>query len=590
MKHYTIKFVPSGKSVRIHAGATLLEAASHAGIILDTPCGGAGTCGKCEVMIGPERDKALACQHAVNSDMTVEVPKASRFYEKGILTDGIRNAIEIESPVLKIFAENGRAQYDLKSYLDQKIGGRNTLTTELLDQINSYVARTKNGITLVGRKCTEGDEKAHDWYTFEQGDTSNKLFGVAVDLGTTSIVATLFDMLTGETAGVAADANPQETYGADVVSRIEYASKPDGRNQLQKKVVDCFNSLIARLCDNADIEPEQIYEITVAGNTPMHHLLLGLPVEQLGQAPYRAHSTEPQEIRAAELGIKANSAAHLYAIQCISGFVGADTTAVALAVGMDKTSEMTLVIDIGTNGELILGSSDKMFAASCAAGPALEGAKISKGSRAVEGAIEAVVINEDDIDVDVISGTVPRSICGSGLIDALAVMTELGIIDSTGAMKSQDEIDQLPKKIAERITERDGQKCFILAWDDGQGEVYLNQKDIRETQLAKAAIRAGIEMLLKKAGIGIADVEQVLVAGAFGNYIRKESALGIGLLPPVDLHKVHFVGNAASSGAQMALISCSARKTASQTCEKIEYVELAMEMEFQMLFAEALMF
>ena len=288
-----------------------------------------------------------------------------------------------------------------------------------------------------------------------------------------------------------------------------------------------------------------------------------------------------------------NPAANVYAAPNIAGFVGADTTAVALAVNIASAKEMTLAVDIGTNGEIVLGTSDALYAASCAAGPAFEGARITTAAGRSDGAIEAVIINDDDIDLDVIGDSPAQTICGSGLIDAVAVLLDLGIIDATGRFLEPDELqNKLPPKILSRITEYKGQPAFCLAFDKNSRtpKVLLTQNDIRQTQLAKAAIRTGIKLLQKKIGIGDSDIRQVLLAGAFGNYIRRESAMRIGLLPNVPLERVHFVGNAACSGAEMMLLSQTWRTEAEQLAQKIKYVEIAHEKDFTDVYAESMLF
>jgi len=319
-----------------------------------------------------------------------------------------------------------------------------------------------------------------------------------------------------------------------------------------------------------------------------------LPVIQLGRAPYKAFSLDAHDVPAEQLHIEMNPAGNVHTVENIAGFVGSDTTAVALAVDIDSSEETTLVVDIGTNGELVLGTKDKLYAASCAAGPALEGARITCGSRAVEGAIEAVVINEDDIDLDVIGNYCPaRSICGSGLIDAVAVMLNLGIIDSSGRFVEPQKLhDKLPPTIFSRIIVQDGQLTFCLyrAANVSERKVFLTQKDIRQMQLAKAAIRAGIRLLQKKVGLEDCGIEHILLAGAFGNYIRKESAMRVGLLPAVPVEKIRFVGNAAASGARMILLSRHWREKARELARKIEYVEIAHEPEFQDVYADSMLF
>ena len=288
-----------------------------------------------------------------------------------------------------------------------------------------------------------------------------------------------------------------------------------------------------------------------------------------------------------------NPAANVHTVENIAGFVGSDTTAVALAVDIGSADQVTLTIDIGTNGEVVLGTKDKLYAASCAAGPAFEGARITCGSRAMDGAIQAVIVNKDDIDLDVIGNSPPHSICGSGLIDAVAVLLNLGVIDSTGRFGERQKLkDSLPPRIFSRITEHNIQPAFCL-YDAGSKsgpEVILTQKDIREVQLAKAAIRTGIKLLQKKMGLQDSDIKQILLAGAFGNYIRPESAMRIGLLPDVPLERIRFVGNAAASGAQMILLNSALRAEAKRLARKIQYVEIANEPDFQAVFAESMMF
>jgi len=546
MRHYNVTFEPDGKRVSIHAGATLLEAAGQAGIILDTICGGKGICKKCVVNLRrkaspsgePDSETVLACQYTIESDVTVTIPPASRFFEQKILTEGVR---------------------------------------------------TK----------TQGRPDVWEKYR----DKGENIFGLAVDIGTTTVVVKLLDMKDGRCIATEAELNPQTRYGDDVISRIAYAqSDPLRRSEseasakladLNRAIVDCINKLISRLCEQAHINAEHIYEVCIVGNTTMNHIFLGFPVAQLGQAPYRAFSVEAHNRRPDDLKLSINAAGNIYTVENIAGFVGSDTTAAALAAGIDSADEMTLIVDIGTNGEIVLGTADKLYAASCAAGPALEGARISRGSRASEGAIEAVIANKNDIDLDVIGGRLPRSICGSGLIDAAAVLLQLGVIDRTGRFVEAEKLKgRLSPAILSRITKHDGQRAFVLAENKQakNGKVILTQEDIRQVQLAKAAIRTGIKLLQKKIGVGDDGVRHIYLAGAFGNYIRAESALRIGLLPDVPTERIHFIGNAACSGAQMILLSRQLRKQAGELARKIKYVEIAHERQFADVFAESMAF
>ena len=530
MKHFTITFKPDDKQISIHAGATLVEAAEQAGIILNTVCGGKGTCKKCLVKIGPDAQEVLACQHHIQSDLTVTIPNSSRFFEQKILEHGIDTKIDLAATI--------HEKYQAKAAPD-------------------------------------------------------KIFGIAVDIGTTTVVTKLINMTDGQCLATEAVLNPQSRYGDDVISRIAYAQTDEKLAELQKTIIDCINDLTTKLCKKTSIDANHIYEMCVVGNTTMNHIFLKLPVTQLGQAPYKAFSLDAHDLPAGELALRINPAGNIHTVENIAGFVGSDTTAVALAVDINSAEEMTLVVDIGTNGELVLGTKSKLYAASCAAGPALEGARITCGSRAAQGAIEAVVVNGDDIDLDVIGNCPARSICGSGLIDAVAVMLNLGIIDATGRFVEPQKLkDKLPSAIFSRIIEQDGQLAFCLnrAANVSERKVFLTQKDIRETQLAKAAIRAGIRLLQKRIGLEDCDIEHILLAGAFGNYIRKKSALRIGLLPAVPAEKIRFVGNAAVSGARMILLNRHCREMAGKLARKIEYIEIAHEPEFQDVYADSMFF
>jgi uncharacterized 2Fe-2S/4Fe-4S cluster protein (DUF4445 family) len=522
MKHFTVTFLPDGRGVSIHEGANLVEAAGLAGIVLNTVCGQKGTCRKCAVIIQPQNQSVLACQYCIHDDLTVFVPPDSRFAEHKILTEGIIRTGATEPDIYK-----------------------------------KYLPAAAN----------------------------RPIFGLAVDIGTTTVVVKLIDMKTGQVAATAADINPQTQFGDDVISRIGYAQTDEKSAELNKLVVNRLNGLIGDCCKLADVHSSDIYEACIVGNTTMNHIFLRMPITQLGQAPYKAFSLAARDSRPSDVGLQVNPGGNVHTVANIAGFVGADTTAVAVATGLDFADEMTLAIDIGTNGEVVLGTKNKLFAASCAAGPAFEGARITCGSRAAEGAIEAVVVADGDIDLDVVGGSKPVSICGSGLIDAVAVLLDLGVIDSTGRFTESAS----HKK--NRLIKINRQPAFVLVRDDkGKPSVYLTQKDIREVQLAKAAIRAGVRLLQNRFSITDADIKTIYLAGAFGNYIRPQSALRIGLLPNVPIERIHSVGNAASSGAQLILVSSHWRKLAEDLAHKIEYIEIANDPHFQSTFADSMLF
>jgi len=528
MKHFHVVFKPDGREISIHQGATLLEAARQAGIILTTPCGGKGTCGKCALLLHPSGQRILACQHQVQGGLAVVVPPESRFYEHKILDRGIAAGA----------------------------------------QIRPTIYRRYEGLARTGQ-----------------------ILGVAVDVGTTTVVAKLLDMVTGRCLATQAMLNPQIRFGDDVVSRINYAQSEEHLAELHHVIVECINTLIGRLCRQIGADALSIYEASIVGNTTMNHIFLRFPVEQLGQAPYRAWSVDAHDVPPGQLGLAMNPEGNVHCAENIAGFVGADTTAVALAVDMDCIEDRVLAVDIGTNGEIVLGTRDRLYAASCAAGPALEGARIKYGSRAADGAIEAVVLNED-VSLDTIGKSPPRSICGSGLIDAVAVLVDLGIVDATGRFAERQGGEMsLPRLIASRLLEHESQPAFCLAWNEqtSRPDILLTQRDIREVQLAKAAIRAGIRILMNKLGMTDLDIDRVLLAGAFGNYIRPASAIRIGLLPNVPLERIQSVGNAAATGAEILLISEECRERASKLARRIQYVEIAHEENFADFFADAML-
>jgi uncharacterized 2Fe-2S/4Fe-4S cluster protein (DUF4445 family) len=523
MKHFTITIEPEGKQISIHAGATLLEAAGQANIILNTFCGGAGTCEKCIVYISPDNRKVLACQYRVQSNLIVTIPPESRYFEQKILEHGINVEKEFSSTIYEKYVS---------------------------------VASIEN------------------------------IFGIAVDIGTTTVVAKLINLAHGKCHETATMQNLQTRFGDDVISRIAYAESEDKLKKLQKLIIDCINGLIKILCEKALITQEHIFEICAVGNTTMNHIFLGFPVTQLGTAPYQAYSLEAVDLPTEKSGLKINPKGNIHTVENIAGFVGSDTIAAAMVTDIASVDKMTLIVDIGTNGEIVLGNKEKIFAASCAAGPAMEGARIDCGSRAVDGSIEAVVVNDSDIDFDIIGNSPAHSICGSGLIDAVAVMLNLGILDSTGKFTEPDLLkEKLPQAIYARLRENKNEPAFYF-----NDKVYLSQKDIRQLQLAKAAILAGIKILLEKIDIKETDIEQIFLAGAFGNYIRRESALRVGLLPMVDIERIHFIGNAAASGAQMLLLSDEARQKAGQLAKTIQYIEIAHQTNFQDIFADSLSF
>lgn len=588
MKSCTITFLPDRQTVRVHPGATLLEASSQAGLALYAPCHGAGVCRKCRVILEPSGSEVLACQYKVYEDLTVRIPPESRGGISQILERGIEGKTTADSRIQKHFfpeipATTSRLLEQLASFFHSPVSVHPDA------YLPESLAAFQNGATAV----LTVEEEHRCLLCLEPGDTTACFYGAAADIGTTTVVLYLIDLKNGQICQTVSAANPQIQYGDDVISRIVHAQTPEGLRQLQKNLLVRLNEMIVTLCRKQQISPETIYEITAVGNTTMNHLLLGYPVESLGKSPYRPYSLSSCDQPAAKAGLHIHPAGRLYTVENIAGFVGSDTVAAALAAGMDTLKSISLLVDIGTNGEIVLGNQNRLLAASCAAGPALEGARILYGSRAENGAIQRVFLAEGDIVLDTIGPEAPRSICGSGLIDAVAVMLQTGILDPSGAFAPFQNLQKkLTPALFERLIRFENQPAFVLAWKNGtrQPAVLLTQKDIREVQLAKAAVFAGISILLQKLNVKLEQIETLFLAGAFGNYIQKTSAIRIGLLPSISLDKIRFIGNAAGAGAQMVLLNRECRRTASRLARKIEYIELARQPEFQDIYSDSMWF
>jgi uncharacterized 2Fe-2S/4Fe-4S cluster protein (DUF4445 family) len=431
--------------------------------------------------------------------------------------------------------------------------------------------------------------------TWEPGDTSAETYAVAFDLGTTTLVGTLLNTADGSERAVAAAMNPQISVGDDVISRI--ASARESRQnivRLQKAVVHAFNELLGRLCREAGVPRTRIYEASVAGNTTMQHLFCGISPAALGEIPFTPAYRAGRRASAEEIGLHIHPCGRVFIFPNIGGFVGGDTVAGVLANGVHRTSETLLFVDIGTNGEIVLAHKGRLRAASCAAGPAFEGARIAAGMRAANGAIDKVLFDGQDLACNVIGGGKVAGLCGTALIDAVAVLLDLGIVDPTGRILSGQEAPPAVTPAVRRRLHPDGNETRVLlaGGDESRsGEpIYLIQRDIRELQLASGAIRAAIALLLRRVGLEPTDLQAVLLAGGFGNFIRRENACRIGMLPAIPVERIRFVGNAASMGAKAVLLAQELRREADQIAATAEHVDLSLDPEFQMEFGMAMMF
>jgi uncharacterized 2Fe-2S/4Fe-4S cluster protein (DUF4445 family) len=616
-----IRFQPSGVRVEIESGKTLLDAAIAGGIEIESVCGGRGTCAKCKVVAtdglsaltalerrGLSEDELargyrLACQAVIEADVDVIIPEESRLSRVSILAQGVQGALQIEPWVHKWLLQVPPTTLEeqlpdwanvMRAWASRFPDGRPCPqpTLRALRQLPTAL-RERNGLISLVEIEDLGESRL---VRIEAGEAPERLLGIAFDIGTTTVVGYLLDLESGEQLAVSSLLNPQTRYGDDVVSRIDYAARhPEGLETLRSEIVAALNRIVAATTATAAVSASDVLAMTVVGNTTMQHLFLGVSPTALGQAPYVPAVTQALCLHAGDLGIAIDPEASICVLPNIAGWVGADTVGVILSTGVHKQQDMALAIDIGTNGEMALGSVQRLVTCSTAAGPAFEGAHLSCGMRASDGAIDAVEI-DSDVHWHVIGSSAPRGLCGSGLVDAVAEMLGAGILDGTGMMLDQEAMARRSDghvKLAGCISGAGAQRRFELV-GAGQGAVgrpvAITQRDVRELQLAKGAIRAGIEILMKELGIGVEDVRHVYLAGAFGNYIRPQSALGIGLIPRFPNAEFLPVGNAAGSGAKMALLSKSARDETGEIVARAEYLELSARLDFQAEFAEAMIF
>jgi uncharacterized 2Fe-2S/4Fe-4S cluster protein (DUF4445 family) len=433
-----------------------------------------------------------------------------------------------------------------------------------------------------------------DLVAIEPGDTTAGVWGAAFDLGTTTIVGTLLDLATGEARAVASSLNRQAVHGGDVLSRISYGmGRREGLAELQALAAATFNDLLEDLARDAGVPRDRIYEITVAGNCTMQHLLLGIDPEPISMTPFAPTISRGIQVRADAIGIRIHPHGRVYLFPHLGAYVGGDIVAGLLATALPRGDRLRLFVDVGTNGEIALGSEKRTLSTAAPAGPAFEGAEISCGMRATRGAIEGVRITGDAVTLQTIADAPPVGLCGSGLIDAVAQLYRRGLLDATGRLRSAAEAAGVASpSILERLVTVDGVRAFILATsaETGARPVLLSQKDIRQLQFAKGSIATGIQVLMKEMGVAPADLQEVLLAGAFGSYIHPDSARTIGLVPPVTLERIRAIGNAAGEGAKIGLLSYREREAAEAMPGRVEYLELSGREDFNDLFMKALGF
>lgn len=579
MTQHKVKIIPDNIEMLVEDNTPLKELFTEKGINFEFPCGGLGVCKRCKVKVvkGDSHEEVLACQLKVNRDLTIEIP--SREEQHNILVKGLERQVALEPLVKKLPLELPKPT--LADNVDDwtRLAGENGVAPKLrvLQQLPDKLREKDFKIVIV----IANDEIV----AIEGQDSKDTLYGIAFDIGTTTIAGFLIDLKTGKELAQVSTLNPQVKYGADVISRINYAKSDEGLERLHREIINGINGLIKKAAKQVGCSITDIYVLTVAGNTTMHHLFLKIQPKSLAATPYVPVVTEALVVDAKEINIEINPAGKVFMFPNIAGFVGGDTVAAALAAEMDRAHKLTLLVDIGTNGEMVLGTKEKLLSCSTAAGPAFEGVEIKCGMRGTIGAIDHISI-DTELKYSVIGNTLPQGIAGSGIVDAVAELLKIGVIDEKGRLLRPDEIEKpIGKKYKDRIIEIDGTLAFLIEENTATGEpIYISQKDIREIQLAKGAIAAGIEVLLQTYGAKAEDIEEVYLAGAFGNYLSEESVCKIGLLPPELEGKIKGIGNAAGVGAKLSLLSEKEYKRGIALSKKTKYIELSAHPAFRGIF------
>jgi len=591
IRKLTVTYEPSGTIAHVPAGTTLFNAAHWAGIPIESTCGGRGTCGKCKVRVvrghaertvadyrhvseGLDEGWRLSCRCQVSEDMQVEVPRAMSVPKAATMGVGrfvllepnaAKYVLELAAPSLEDPRSRLRRVADALAEEGLEVSHTAWVLPRLAGAIDEEEA-SRVTATVVGDRLVD----------VEPGDTTGRLVGVSVDVGTTTVVATLMDLLAGAAAGVESTINRQAPFGADVLTRVSHTQMngPDGLEELRAAVVATIDGLLGSVCATAGIPRHEVLEVVAAGNATMLHLLLGVDPESIGRSPFTATFLEPQDLRAADVGIAIHPEGRLVLFPSVGAYVGADIVADMLATGIARDRERRLLVDVGTNGEIVVGNEERVVTTAAPAGPAFEGGQILHGMRATEGAIEGVAFDVAGgaVRLQVIGGDVePRGICGSGLIDAVAQLRLAGLLDEGGMLMSPDEAVAAGHPLAGRLRiDDEGVRAFALTDD-----VVLTQRDIRELQQAKGAIATGIEAAMRERGLDAADLDEVLLAGSFGTYIDPLGARVLGLVPPVPVWRIRAVGNTASEGAKMALLSFREREVAFELPAFVEYLELS---------------
>jgi len=620
MAEHLVTFDKSPNPVRVVTGTLLSEAAREAGLDIMQPCGGQGRCGRCAVLVTSgsvrrrsmlrlssedlERGYALACQTVVEGDVSISVPPQEKI-ERRLTTD--RTVVEIEVPEGYDFARSQTVrrltlmltppsmddQTDDLSRL--RIGmrqqadiGEIDISLPLLRKIGAVLREDDWRVTAI-LESESWDKPARSARLIDLRPghelLNEPVWGAAIDIGTTTITLWVVDLVTGKVHAQVAEYNGQISRGEDVISRIVFSAKNGGSDQLRSLVLETINALLDRACKRVKITPDQVVKASIAGNSTMMHLLLGIPATSIRLAPFITAVNHLPLLSAHEVGLAINPEGVVDCLPGIASYVGADISSGVFSSGMSNTENLTLFLDVGTNGETVLGSREWLVTCACSAGPAFEGAGVIHGMRATKGAIEEVWVNSDTFEPTfrVIGGVKPRGLCGSGLISLLSEMFITGLVDKGGNINAHLGIP--------RVREGEHGLEYVIVWgqDSATGEdIVITHVDIDNLLRAKAAIYAGFTILADSVGIPLEAVEQVLIAGSFGKYINVEKAVQIGLLPDMPWERFQFLGNTAIRGAYYALLDKEAREEIRAVASRMTYIELSADNTFYDAFMSAL--
>ena len=584
------------------------DAASWNGIGIDSTCGGYGTCKKCRIKVTEgdvEPSKLdfraftateikegwrLACLVRTAKDISVDVPALTT--RPKAATVGVGRQVILRPAVQKRYIE-----LEEPSLSDQR-----TDIVRIFDAVDDIEANASlASMRELPRILRASNYKVtavfvdQEFLGIEAGDTTHLRYGIAYDLGTTTVVATLLDLNTGTPVAVKSMLNKQQPFGADVITRISATMlDPDALAKLSGLAQETLNQLTQEVCVEAGVSPHNVYELAIAGNATMTQLLLGIDPEPLGVAPFIMASADYPNIDVKEIGIAVHPLAKAVILPSLGAYVGGDIIAGALASGMDRDKRLRLFIDVGTNCEIVLGDGDKILATAAPAGPAFEAASIKCGVRAASGAIETIKVVDGELEIGTIDDTPAVGICGSGLVDACASLVQVGLLDHSGKFVTDEAALTISPKLASRLVTREGERVFVLTWSKEVGDlsdcVFLTQRDVRELQFAKAAIATGWALLLEEFGVQESEIQQVLLAGSFGSYLSPSSAVKIGLVPKLSVMRIMSAGNVAGEGAKMVLLSAQERNGAQSLLEAIDYIELSDREDFNDKFVERLAF